>query len=88
MCEEIIIEKKKLIESKLRERLQFEQNNYFFVCNNCEDSNVKYNFEEAFELNFRCPDCGNPLEAQDNNAIIKFLKNKIVLNESTKISVS
>ncbi len=87
LLEEIIIEKKKLIESKLRDRLQFEQNNYFFICLNCEDSNIKYNFEEAFELNFRCPNCGAPLEAQDNQAIIEFLKNKIVLNENTKISI-
>jgi len=87
LLEEIILEKKKLIESKLRDRLQFEQNNYFFICINCEDSNIKYNFEEAFELNFRCPNCGGSLEAQDNQAIIEFLKNKIVLNENTKISI-
>jgi len=87
LLEEIIIEKKKLIESKLRDRLQFEQNNYFFICINCEDSNIKYNFEEAFELNFRCPNCGGSLEAQDNKAIIEFLKNNIVLNENTKISI-
>jgi len=87
LLEEIILEKKKLIESKLRDRLEFEQNNYFFICINCEDSNIKYNFEEAFELNFRCPNCGGSLEAQDNQAIIEFLKNKIVLNENTKISI-
>lgn len=87
LFEEIILEKKKLIESKLRDRLQFEQNNYFFICINCEDSKIKYNFEEAFEFNFRCPDCGGSLEAQDNQAIIEFLKNKIVLNENTKISI-
>ncbi len=87
LLEEIILEKKKLIESKLRDRLEFEQNNYFFICINCEDSNIKYNFEEAFELNFRCPNCGGSLEAQDNQAIIEFLKNKIVLNENTKIAI-
>ena len=85
LCEEIIIEKKKLIESKLRERLQFEQNNYFFVCNNCEDSNVKYNFEEAFELNFRCPDCGGTLKAQDNQKIIEFLKKQITIDQNVQI---
>ena len=87
LLEEIILEKKKLIERKLRDRLEFEQNNYFFICINCEDSNVKYNFEEAFELNFRCPECGDSLEAQDNKAIIEFLKSKIVLNENIKISI-
>lgn len=87
LLEEILLEKKKFIESKLRDRLQFEENNYFFICKNCEDSNMKYNFDEAFELNFRCPDCGDPLEAQDNQAIIEFLKNKIALIQKTNISI-
>ncbi|MFX0035275.1 MAG: transcription factor [Candidatus Hermodarchaeota archaeon] len=88
LLEEIIIEKKKLTDTKLRDRLQFEENNYFFICKNCKDSNIKYNFEEAFELNFRCPECGGPLEAQDNQAIIEFLKNKIVLNQKIKILIN
>jgi len=87
LLEEILLEKKKLIESKLRDRLQFEQDNYFFICENCRDSSMKYNFDEAFELNFRCPDCGNPLEAQDNQAIIEFLKSKIAQIQNTKIIV-
>ncbi|MFX1388793.1 MAG: transcription factor [Promethearchaeota archaeon] len=87
LLEEILHEKKKLIEGKLRDRLDFEQNNYFFVCMNCEESNIKYNFEEAFELNFRCPECGGPLEAQDNQHIIEFLKEKIALIQNTKITI-
>jgi transcription initiation factor TFIIE subunit alpha len=87
LLEEILHEKKKLIEGKLRDRLDFEQNNYFFVCMNCEESNVKYNFEEAFEMNFRCPECGGPLEAQDNQHIIEFLKEKIALIQNTKVTI-
>ncbi len=87
LLEEILLEKKNLIETKLRDRLQFEENNYFFICKKCQDSNMKYNFDVAFELNFRCPDCGDPLEAQDNQAIIEFLKNKIVLIQKTKLSI-
>ncbi|TET57515.1 MAG: transcription factor [Promethearchaeota archaeon] len=87
LFEEILLEKKNLIESKLRDRLQFEQNNYFFYCKNCQESNIKYNFDKAFELNFRCPDCGNPLEAQDNQSIIEYLKNKIGVIQNIKISI-
>lgn len=83
--EEILLEKKKLIQRKLRDRLQFEENNYFFLCKNCNQINIKYKFDEAFELNFRCPDCGSPLEAQDNQKIINLLKEKIVLSDQTKI---
>ncbi|MFW9987160.1 MAG: transcription factor [Candidatus Odinarchaeota archaeon] len=87
LLEEILLEKKSLIEIKLRDRLQFEQNNYFFICKNCQESIIKYNFDEAFELNFRCPSCGSPLEAQDNQDIIKFLRNKIALVQNVKISI-
>ena len=87
LLEEILIEKKKVVESKLRERLSFEEKNYFFFCNTCQKINIKYNFDEAFELNFRCPDCGSPLEAQDNQKIIELLKNKIALTRSLKISI-
>jgi transcription initiation factor TFIIE subunit alpha len=87
LLEEILIEKKKLVESKLRERLSFEEKNYFFICKTCRNINIKYNFDEAFELNFRCPDCGSPLEAQDNQKIIELLKNKIALTRNLKISI-
>lgn len=79
LLDEILLEKKNLIENKLRERLEFEKNNYFFKCNNCQIPGVKYNFDESFERNFKCPDCGQPLEAQDNQKIIRFLKEKIAL---------
>jgi transcription initiation factor TFIIE subunit alpha len=84
--EEILSEKKKLNERKLRERLQYEEDNYFFTCHTCNDQNLKYIFEQAFEFNFRCPECGEPLEAQNNEEIIKFLKEKITLNQKININ--
>ena len=82
LFEEILMEKRKLMETKLRERLKFEESNYFFVCKECSSSSNKFNFDQAFELNFRCPDCGGALEAQDNQELIQFLKEKIVLIEN------
>jgi transcription initiation factor TFIIE subunit alpha len=82
LFEEILMEKRRIMESKLRERLKFEESNYFFVCIDCKDTNNKCTFDRAFELNFRCPDCGGPLEAQDNKDLIHFLKEKVVLIEN------
>ncbi len=86
LFEEILMEKKSEIESKLRERLNFEENNYFFVCKTCQDSNLKFNFDTAFELNFKCANCSSPLEAQENQELIQFLKEKIVLIEKVDLS--
>ncbi|MBY9008870.1 MAG: transcription factor [Candidatus Lokiarchaeota archaeon] len=88
LFDEILMEKKRTIEAKLRERLKFEENNYFFVCKNCQDSTFKFNFDSAFDLNFKCPNCSGPLEAQDNQKLIQFLKEKIVLIENTDLSVN
>ena len=88
LFDEIINDKKRLVETKLRERLKFEETNYFFVCKNCQDSTLKYNFDSAFELNFKCPDCSGPLESQDNQEEIQFLKEKIVLIEHLDLSVN
>ncbi len=87
LLEEILMEKKRLVERKLRERLEFEENNYFFICKKCQNSIIKYNFDMAFELNFRCPNCGDPLEAQDNQNFIQFLKEKIVSIENADLSI-
>jgi transcription initiation factor TFIIE subunit alpha len=87
LLEEILMEKKNFLERKLRDRLSYEENNYFFVCKNCQNSKIKFIFDEAFELNFRCPDCGEPLEAQENQKIIEFLKEKISLNQKIELSV-
>jgi transcription initiation factor TFIIE subunit alpha len=87
LFEEILIGKKNLLDTKLRERLKFEENNYFFFCSPCQNKNKKYNFDEAFELNFRCPNCGSSLVAQDNKKIIDFLKNRITQNLKIKILI-
>ncbi len=88
LFEEILMEKKRMVETKLRERLKFEEDNYFFVCKNCPDSTIKFNFDSAFELNFKCPNCSGPLEAQENQEMIQFLKEKIVLIEKLDLSVN
>jgi transcription initiation factor TFIIE subunit alpha len=87
LLEEILSEKKRLVERKLRERLQYEEENYFFICENCAENKVKYVFEEAFDLNFRCPDCGGQLKSQENKNVINFLKERIVQLQNVNLTI-
>ena len=59
----------------LRSRLEYEEQNIFFVCKtgNCS----RFTFEVAADNGFRCPNCGSMLEHHDNSAIIENLRRRI-----------
>jgi len=61
---------------KYRKRLFDEEENIgnFFLCPN---ACVRVGFEKATDFEFRCPECGNLLNPQDNEKTIGFLKQKI-----------
>ena len=59
--------------AKLKEELDREENNIFFVC---PYGHVRYNFDEASDEDFFCP-CGEELEFQDNAEIIENIQNQI-----------
>ena len=68
-----------LKEEKLKrygDRLKNEEANkdLFYMCPN---ACVRVNFDKATDLEFRCPECGNILNHQDNTKTIDFLKTKI-----------
>ena len=86
LLEELLFEKKRILQEKLRDRREYEEKNQFFACIECEGDIKNYIFEEAFELNFSCPECGGPLEVQENEDIINFLKDKIVQNRHITFS--
>jgi len=71
---EILDEKYEKISRELNKSLEYEEENMFFVC---KTNDHRYNFEEASENNFICPDCGCKLDYQDNSPIITELKKKI-----------
>lgn len=81
LLEEILMEKKGVLQEKLRDRVKYEKENYFFSCEDCEENKIKYTFEEAFELNFRCTKCGGKLVAQENENVLDFLKKRILMNQ-------
>lgn len=66
------IRKKKL--EKLKTRLEREKNNFFFICKNeC----MRVDFDTASEFSFKCPECGEILEQEDNSKKIKDIENEI-----------
>ncbi len=68
---EMCIKKRDEELSKLKEALEFEENNMFFTC---KSNDCRLTFEDASELAFICPNCGSTLEFTDNEEIIKDLK--------------
>ncbi len=58
----------------LKQRLEYERNNTFYICPKC---GRKYTFDEAVDNSFRCVECGELLEPLDNFKIIKVLEDAI-----------
>lgn len=69
---------------KLRERLEKEEGNQFYLCRN---ACTRMDFDKAMEFNFKCPECGEIMHGQDNTRTIEFLKQRITeLEEEAKPS--
>lgn len=62
--------------AKFTERLKVEEANRgnFYLCQN---ACVRVNFEKATDFEYKCPECGNMLNMQDNSKTIEFLQGKI-----------
>ena len=68
---------------QLKERLNKEETNegLFYICTSlC----VRLEFEKAAEISFKCPECGNTLQHQDNTKTIEQLREKISELEERK----
>ena len=70
----VLLQRKKAVLRRLKERLTFEENNTFYVC---PVDNVRLTFEEAMENDFRCPRCGEMLVYEDNSSIKNELRELI-----------
>ena len=80
---DMFVEKKQQeVLEKLQSRLDYEESNMFFTCNNPECPRVI--FQESMDQNFKCGRCGGRLEAFDNEQLITVLKEKIVELEEIK----
>ncbi|RLE94539.1 MAG: transcription initiation factor E subunit alpha [Thermoprotei archaeon] len=58
----------------LERKMEYEQNNSFYVCVQCLR---RFTIEEAYDLDFSCPECGAILFEDNNEEIINILSNMI-----------
>ena len=65
-----ITKKYENISIDIEKSIQYEEENMFFAC---KTNGHRYKFDNASELNFVCPKCGETLEFQDNTSVIAAL---------------
>jgi transcription initiation factor TFIIE subunit alpha len=65
-----ITKKYETLSADIEKSIEFEEENMFFVC---KTNGHRYKFENASEINFICPKCGETLEFVDNTPIIASL---------------
>ncbi|QZA88686.1 transcription factor E [Salinarchaeum sp. IM2453] len=62
------------LEQALDERRDYEVQNEFYLC---EIDSIRFEFDEAMEFGFECPECGSPLEPMDNEQLISAIDERI-----------
>jgi len=68
----IKIEKERI--ERLSSRVSQDEHNFFFMCQNrC----VKLDFDQASDFEYRCPECGEILQQQDNSEAMLRIKLKV-----------
>lgn len=66
------IKSQKLV--KLKERLEKESSSTFYMC---KSACTRMDFEKSMEFNFKCPECGELMDEQNNARTLEFLKERI-----------
>ncbi|QKY19582.1 transcription factor E [Halolamina sp. CBA1230] len=55
----------------LEQRLEYENEHQFYLCENCS---LRFEFEEAMEFGFECPDCETQLESMENTRMVEAME--------------
>lgn len=58
----------------LDERREYEQNHEFYLCEICS---IRFEFGEAMDFGFECPECGSPMESMDNNRLVHAMDERL-----------
>jgi len=55
----------------LEGRVEYETEHQFYLCENCS---LRFEFEEAMEFGFECPECDTQLEAMENTRMVEAME--------------
>jgi len=66
-------EMERLLEA-LQARRSYELDNQFYLCEVCS---LRFEFGEAMERGFECPECGSPLESMENTHLVDAMEERI-----------
>ncbi|MHB9286290.1 transcription factor [Halobacteriales archaeon Cl-PHB] len=58
----------------LEERRDYEQTHEFYLCERC---GIRFEFGEAMEFGFECPECGNEVESMENVRLVDAMDQRI-----------
>jgi transcription initiation factor TFIIE subunit alpha len=70
----VVIQNKKEKLEKLKARLERESGNPFFIC---ENACMRLEFDTALTYEFKCPECGELMQQEDNSKKIKEIEKEI-----------
>jgi transcription initiation factor TFIIE subunit alpha len=65
-----VTKKYETLSADIEKSIQYEEENMFFAC---KTNGHRYKFENASEIKFVCPKCGESLEFEDNTSLIAAL---------------
>jgi transcription initiation factor TFIIE subunit alpha len=71
---DLIVGRRKQTIKKLKQRLDYEQRNLLYVC---DEGHTPVTFSDAFEFGFVCTVCGQELAQKENEDTISVLETKI-----------
>ncbi len=58
----------------LDRREAYERENEFYLCEVCS---LRFEFGEAMDFGFECPECGSPLEAMENSRLLEAMQERL-----------
>ena len=74
MIKHIVISLKKEKLAKLKDRLLREKSSHFFICQNkC----IRLDFDQAINFDFKCPECGEIMNQENNLENINLVEEEI-----------